>query len=79
MKNLGLLDTIWAIIIGHLGITIPFVTWLMLVIINDLPKEIEESAMIESIEGKRGIPRLRPPYVAAVSYTHLTLPTKRIV
>jgi formate dehydrogenase len=26
----------------------------------------EESAMIESIEGKRGIPRQRPPYVAAV-------------
>jgi len=26
----------------------------------------EESAMIESIEGKRGIPRLRPPYVAQV-------------
>jgi formate dehydrogenase len=24
----------------------------------------EESAMIESIEGKRGMPRLRPPYVA---------------
>jgi NADH:ubiquinone oxidoreductase subunit F (NADH-binding) len=26
----------------------------------------EESAMIESIEGKRGMPRLRPPYVALV-------------
>ncbi|WP_340109673.1 NAD(P)H-dependent oxidoreductase subunit E [Pikeienuella sp. HZG-20] len=26
----------------------------------------EESAMIESIEGKRGMPRHRPPYVAAV-------------
>lgn len=26
----------------------------------------EESAMIESIEGKRGMPRLRPPYVAQV-------------
>ena len=87
----------------------------------------EESAMIESIEGKKGMPRLRPPFVAqvglfgrptlehnmetlywvrdisekgagwfsshgrngrkglrsfsvsAVSYTHLTLPTKRIV
>ncbi len=26
----------------------------------------EESAMIESIEGKRGIPRMRPPYVAQV-------------
>jgi formate dehydrogenase len=26
----------------------------------------EESAMIESIEGKRGEPRMRPPYIAAV-------------
>ena len=26
----------------------------------------EESAMIESIEGKRGMPRLRPPFVASV-------------
>ncbi len=26
----------------------------------------EESAMLESIEGKRGMPRLRPPYVAQV-------------
>jgi formate dehydrogenase len=27
----------------------------------------EESAMIESIEGRRGMPRLRPPYVAEVA------------
>ena len=48
---------------------------------NDLPEKLtkihlrrgagayvcgEESAMIESIEGKRGMPRLRPPYVAEV-------------
>ena len=26
----------------------------------------EESAMIESIEGKRGEPRMRPPYIAQV-------------
>lgn len=26
----------------------------------------EESAMIESIEGKRGLPRLRPPYIAEI-------------
>ena len=29
----------------------------------------EESAMIESIEGKRGIPRHRPPFVAQVEYS----------
>lgn len=47
MRELDLLDTVWAIIIGHLGITIPFVTWLMLVIFNDLPKEIEEAAVVD--------------------------------
>ncbi len=31
----------------------------------------EESAMIESIEGKRGMPRLRPPYVAQVGLFEL--------
>ena len=34
----------------------------------------EESAMIESIEGKRGMPRLRPPFVAQVGvFGHPTL------
>ena len=34
----------------------------------------EESAMIESIEGKRGMPRLRPPYVAEIGvFGHPTL------
>lgn len=34
----------------------------------------EESAMVESIEGKRGMPRLRPPYIAEVGlFGHPTL------
>ena len=34
----------------------------------------EESAMIESLEGKRGMPRLRPPYLAEVGlFGHPTL------
>lgn len=47
MRNLSLLDTVWAIIIGHLGITIPFVTWLMLIVFQDLPREVEEAAMVD--------------------------------
>lgn len=47
MRQFDLLDTVWAIIIGHLGITIPFVTWLMLVVFQDLPKEIEEAAVVD--------------------------------
>jgi multiple sugar transport system permease protein len=47
MRQLKLLDTVWAIIIGHLGITIPFVTWLMLIVFNELPKEVEEAAVVD--------------------------------
>ena len=47
MRQFALLDTVWAIIIGHLGITIPFVTWLMLIVFQDLPREVEEAAMVD--------------------------------
>lgn len=47
MRKLNLLDTTWAVILGHLGITIPFVTWLMLVVYNDLPYSIEEAAVVD--------------------------------
>ncbi len=47
MRQFNLLDTVWAIIIGHLGITIPFVTWLMLIVFQDLPYEVEEAAMVD--------------------------------
>ncbi len=47
MRELDLLDSVWAIIIGQLGITIPFVTWLMLVVFQDLPSEIEEAAIVD--------------------------------
>lgn len=47
MRQFALLDTVWAIIIGHLGITIPFVTWLMLIVFQDSPIEVEEAAMVD--------------------------------
>ena len=47
MRAVGWLDTIQAIVLGHLGITIPFVTWLMLVIFRDLPIEMEEAATVD--------------------------------
>ena len=47
MRQFSLLDTVWAIIIGHLGITVPFVTWLMLIVFQDHPAEIEEAAMVD--------------------------------
>lgn len=47
MRAVGWLDTIQAIVLGHLGITIPFVMWLMLVVFRDLPIEMEEAATVD--------------------------------
>jgi multiple sugar transport system permease protein len=47
MKNFRLLDTVLAIIIAHVSITIPFVVWLMIGFYDEIPKELEESGMID--------------------------------
>jgi multiple sugar transport system permease protein len=47
MRSFGLLDTVWAIVLGHLGITVPFVAWLLLIFFRALPFELEEAAMVD--------------------------------
>jgi multiple sugar transport system permease protein len=47
MRNGHLLDTQFAVILAHVGLTLPFVVWLMLVFFQELPKELEQSAMLD--------------------------------
>ncbi len=47
MRNLGLLDTKISLIIMNTSFNIPLVIWLMLGFFNDIPKELEESGMID--------------------------------
>ena len=61
MRQFELLDTVWAIIIGHLGITIPFVTWLMLIVFQDLPLEVEEAAMVDGADPWQRFSRVALP------------------
>lgn len=64
MRDLKLLDTVWAIIIGHLGITIPFVTWLLLIVFQDLPLEVEEAAMVDGAGPLQRFMRVALPMAA---------------
>jgi multiple sugar transport system permease protein len=64
MREFDLLDTVWAIIIGHLGITIPFVTWLMLIVFQDLPREVEEAAMVDGAQAWQRFWRVALPMAA---------------
>ncbi len=47
MKDLHLLDTQAAVIIAHVSLTLPFVVWLMLTFFDELPKELDQSAMLD--------------------------------
>lgn len=47
MRDLGLLDTQIALIIAYTGLTLPFVTWLMLTFFQDLPREVERAAIVD--------------------------------
>ncbi|MBX6322627.1 MAG: carbohydrate ABC transporter permease [Rhodospirillaceae bacterium] len=47
MRDLGLLDTLAAVIATHVGLSLPFVVWLMLAFFREFPRELEESARID--------------------------------
>ena len=64
MRQFDLLDSVWAIIIGHLGITIPFVTWLMLIVFQDSPIEVEEAAMVDGAGPLQRFARVALPMAA---------------
>ena len=45
--KLGLLDSIWSLIVVYPTFLIPFLTWLMMGYFRTIPKEIEECALID--------------------------------
>jgi multiple sugar transport system permease protein len=47
VTTLGLLDTQIAIIIAFAGLTLPQTVWLMMTFFRDVPREIEQSAMLD--------------------------------
>jgi multiple sugar transport system permease protein len=47
MRSLRLLDTHFALIIAYSTFTIPFSTWMMTSFFNAIPKELDESALVD--------------------------------
>ncbi len=43
----GLLDTVWAVAIAHLTFIAPLVTWFLIGFFEDVPRDLEEQAMVD--------------------------------
>lgn len=74
VRTFGMLDSVWAIVVGHLGITIPFVAWLMLIVFRGLPYELEEAAMVDGASVPQrfwhiALPLAAPGIVTAAIFT----------
>lgn len=46
-RQLGLLDTYFALIAGHATFTLPFAIWLMTSYVDNIPAELDQAAMID--------------------------------
>lgn len=44
---LGIYDTLWSLGLSYLMLTLPFTTWVLTTFMRELPKELEEAALVD--------------------------------
>jgi multiple sugar transport system permease protein len=49
VAELGLQDTLWAIIVVYPSFTIPFSTWLLMGFFKSIPRDLEDAAMVDGL------------------------------
>jgi multiple sugar transport system permease protein len=71
-RQVGLTNTLFGLILSHLVITVPLTTWIMIGFIEDIPRELEEAALIDGASRMRtfflvALPLVTPGMVAAAT------------
>ncbi|TSD83974.1 carbohydrate ABC transporter permease [Mycobacterium sp. KBS0706] len=62
--SIGLLDTLTALVLTHTASKLPVAIWLLMGFIQDVPREIEESAQIDGAGALRILVRIVSPLIA---------------
>lgn len=69
-RQLGLINTLWGVALAHIIVVLPLVIWIMVGFFEDIPRELEEAALIDGCT-RTGIflrivlPLCKPGIVAA--------------
>jgi multiple sugar transport system permease protein len=69
-REIGLSDTLTAVILTHITLHLPMTIWMMMAYFGDLPKDLEEAAMVDGCRRidafwKISLPLVRPGLIAA--------------
>jgi multiple sugar transport system permease protein len=80
---LGLQNTLWSLVLVYPTFTVPFCTWLLMGFFKSLPREVEESAMVDGCSRPAAIRRvvlpLAVPGILTVVIFALTLVVQEFV
>jgi hypothetical protein len=57
-RQLGLYDTQFALIVTHLTLNLPMTVWLMMAFFNEIPRELEEAALVDGCRPVRAFWRI---------------------
>jgi multiple sugar transport system permease protein len=63
IKNIGLLDTWWALVIMYTGMNLSFSVWILRGFFMDIPPELEESALVDGYTRWQVFTRIALPLV----------------
>jgi raffinose/stachyose/melibiose transport system permease protein len=71
MRDLGLLGTVWALVLFHSGLQVPFTTFLYISFLRALPRDFEDAALIDGCTPLQAfrfvvVPMLKPITVTAL-------------
>jgi multiple sugar transport system permease protein len=61
VHTLGLQNTIWSLVVVLPTISIPFATWLLMGFFKNVPREIEEAALVDGCDRKQAVFRVVLP------------------
>lgn len=76
IRNLGLLDSIWSLIITYLAVTVPFSVFVLVSYFELLPDELDKAARVDGCSRLQTLlrvylPLARPSLVAVILFTFL--------
>ncbi|WP_127903904.1 carbohydrate ABC transporter permease [Solirhodobacter olei] len=69
-REIGLYQTLFALTLTHITLNLPMTVWMMMAYFNELPKDIEEAAMVDGCRRidafwRIALPLVRPGLIAA--------------
>jgi multiple sugar transport system permease protein len=77
LSQMGLIDSLWSLIVSYPTRAIPFCTWLLIGYYKTIPRELEEAAMIDGASRTRSfltiiVPLCLPGFVATGAFNFVT-------